>query len=266
MTQGYFNLVLHAHLPFVRHPKYERFLEEMWLFEAISETYLPLLRVFNRLRDEGIPFRITISFSPTLSSMLTDELLQERYIAHLDRLIELAHKELERTKADSRFQPLAEMYRMLFELNRADFVEGYRNNILKGFRALEKEGYLEIITTAATHSFLPLYQDFPETVAAQVNTAVISHGRIFGCEPKGFWLPECGYYEGLERHLRANNLSYFYASSHALLFADQKPRFGVYAPIVCPNGVAVFARDVPSSKAVWSAEEGYPGDYSYREL
>ena len=35
--QGYLSLVLHAHLPFVRHPEHDKFLEESWLFEAITE-------------------------------------------------------------------------------------------------------------------------------------------------------------------------------------------------------------------------------------
>jgi 1,4-alpha-glucan branching enzyme len=30
--------------------------------------------------------------------------------------------------------------------------------------------------------------------------------------------------------------------------------------------VAVFGRDMETSKAVWSAKEGYPGDYNYREF
>jgi len=266
MSKGFFNLVLHAHLPYVRHPMYERFLEEMWLFEAISESYLPLLRVFNRLRDDGVKFRLTMSFSPTLASMLTDELLQNRYIKHLEMLLELAEKELARTASDSRFHPLAQMYKELFTQNMVDFTETYRRNILKGFRALEKEGFIEIVTTAATNAFLPLYENYPEAVEAQVHTAIISHGRIFGCDSPGFWLPDGGYYPGMERHLRANDIRYFYAAAHALLAADQKPRSGVYAPLVCPNGVAVFARDIPSSRAVWSAADGYPGDFSYREF
>jgi len=249
MDKGYVNLVLHAHLPFVRHPMYERFLEEMWLYEAISESYLPLLRVFNRLRDDGVKFRLTMSFSPTLATMLTDELLQNRYVKHLEMLLELAERELARTENDSQFHPLASMYKDLFTQNMVDFTETYRRNILKGFRALEKEGYLELITTAATNAFLPLYEGFPEAVEAQIHTAVISHGRIFGCDSPGFWLPDGGYYPGLERHLHGNDIHYFYAAAHALLLADQKPRFGVYAPIRCPNGVAVFARDIPSSRA-----------------
>ena len=62
--RGYLALHLHAHLPFVRHPEHEDFLEEDWLYEAISETYLPLLRVFDRAADEGIPFRISLTMSP----------------------------------------------------------------------------------------------------------------------------------------------------------------------------------------------------------
>src|SRR5688572_13131063 len=50
---GYLSLVLHAHLPFVRHPEHEHFLEESWLFEAITETYLPLLRVLEGWERDG---------------------------------------------------------------------------------------------------------------------------------------------------------------------------------------------------------------------
>ena len=63
--KNYIGLVLNAHMPYVRHPEYRRFLEEDWLFEAISETYLPLLRMFKRLRSDGVNFRVTVSLSPT---------------------------------------------------------------------------------------------------------------------------------------------------------------------------------------------------------
>ncbi len=83
MASGYLCFVLHWHLPFVRHPEHPRFLEEDWLFEAISETYIPLLSVFERLEAEGVPFRLTISVSPTLAEMLRDGFLQYRYLSHL---------------------------------------------------------------------------------------------------------------------------------------------------------------------------------------
>ena len=266
MAKGYLCFVLHAHLPFVRHPEHEQFLEENWLFEAVSETYLPLLRRFNNLKRDGVPFRITMSVSPTLSAMLNDNLLQERYILHLERQLELASKELVRTKDDADFHPVVRMYKELLDENYADFTQLYKNNILKGFRELEKSGHLELITTAATHAFLPNFEEYPESVEAQIHTAVISHGRTFGSAPKGFWLPECGYFPGVEKYIKHYNLNYSFASPHGILFSDKKSPYGIYAPMECANGLPLFGRDIPSSRAVWSEDEGYPGDFAYREF
>src|SRR5881296_3811434 len=105
MSQGYLSLVLHAHLPFVRHPEHERFLEENWLFEAITESYVPLLEVLKGWERDGIEAPLTLT--PTLCSMLLDPLLQERYARHLDLLIELAEKEVQRTQWEKPFQELA---------------------------------------------------------------------------------------------------------------------------------------------------------------
>ncbi len=258
--------MLHAHLPFVRHPEYESFLEEDWLYEAISETYLPFLRMCNRLVEDGVSFRFTVSVSPTLSAMLSDQLLQNRYIRHLEKLIELGEKEIERTKDDPELQELAKMYKRMFEQNLYDFTGVYRKKILWGFKTLEKEGYLEIITTSATHSFLPLYQQHPESVEAQVQTAVIDHGRKFGKKPVGFWLPEFGFYPGIEKLLKKNDISYFFTAAHGILFADKKPPYGVYAPLRCNGGIHAFGRDYPTSDAVWSEDRGYPSDVDYREF
>src|SRR5438045_9532695 len=52
---GHFALVLRAHLPFVRLPEHEHFLGEEWFFEAITETYVPLLRMMERLVDDLCP-------------------------------------------------------------------------------------------------------------------------------------------------------------------------------------------------------------------
>ncbi|ADK80669.1 glycoside hydrolase family 57 protein [Sediminispirochaeta smaragdinae] len=264
--KGYLGVILHAHLPFVRHPEYSRFLEEDWLYEAISETYLPLLRMFGRLKADKVPFRLTMSISPTLSDMLADDLLQQRYVDHVNRLIELGEKEVERTASDGDFAPLAAMYLGLYRQNLSDFENLYRRNILSAFRAFEKDGYIEIITTAGTHAFLPLFQQYPEAVDAQIKSAIISHGRNFGTHPKGFWLPECGYYPDLEKLLKSSDISYFFTAAHGILLADKKPRYGVYAPMQLPNGLTAFGRDYPSSEAVWSNSDGYPGDYVYREF
>ncbi len=107
MPLGYLCLVLHAHLPFVRHPEYDDFLEEDWLYEAITETYIPLLEVFDGLERDGADWRLTMSVTPTLAAMLSDPLLQYRYVRHIDNLIALAAKEIERTRWQPEFHHLA---------------------------------------------------------------------------------------------------------------------------------------------------------------
>jgi len=263
---GYLSLHLHAHLPFVRHPEHEEFLEEDWLFEAIGETYLPLLAVFDRATDEGIPFRISMTMSPPLVAMLRDDLLMERYARRLDKLCELAEKEVRRTRRDPTFHPLALHYQHEFDGQRRAFHDRYRRDLVAAFKRLEDAGRLELATCGATHGFLPLMQSTPEAARAQVAVAVAHHRRHFGRDPAGIWLPECGYYPGVERFLAEQNIRYFFVDSHGITDATPRPRHGVYAPVYTDSGPAAFGRDPESSQQVWSAEHGYPGDPDYREF
>jgi 1,4-alpha-glucan branching enzyme len=107
---GYLALVLHAHLPYVRHPEYDEFLEEDWLFEAIVETYLPLLEVLSGLVDDGVQFQLTMSLTPTLCHMLRDPLLQQRATRYLERGVELARREVERTAGQGQLEEIARFY------------------------------------------------------------------------------------------------------------------------------------------------------------
>lgn len=266
LEKGYLALILHAHLPFVRHPEDEDFLEERWLYEAITETYIPLLKVFERLIEDGIKFRITMSITPPLASMLTDPLLQDRYVRHLGRLIELAQREIHRTRNHPECNALAHMYRERFEEARYLFTERYGRNLVQAFRRLQDEGVLEIIACAATHGYLPLMDACREAVRAQVKIGVDSYRKHFGRNPKGIWLPECGFNPGDDWILREEGIRYFIVDTHGLLHASPRPRYGVFAPIYCPSGVAAFGRDAESSKQVWSADEGYPGDFDYRDF
>jgi 1,4-alpha-glucan branching enzyme len=265
MEKGYLALVLHSHLPYVRHPEYDQFLEEDWLFEAITETYIPLINVYEGLVNDGVDFRITMSLTPTLIAMLTDPLLQHRYVRHITKLIELAEKEIVRTKDQPEFNPIAHMYRDIFRNSRYVFEEKYGRNLVTAFRKFQDLGKLEIITCGATHGFLPLMLN-PNAVRAQIQVAVEQHTKHLGRPPRGIWLPECGYFEGLDAFLKDAGIRYFFTDSHGIFHASPRPKYGVYAPICCKSGVAAFGRDIESSKQVWSSVEGYPGDYNYREF
>ncbi|WP_067625357.1 1,4-alpha-glucan branching protein domain-containing protein [Alicyclobacillus acidiphilus] len=263
MTQGYLNLVLHAHLPFVRHVDRDDRLEERWLFEALTESYIPLIQVFQQLLREEVDFRVTLSLSPPLLSMLSDGLLQSRYRRYLQGLLTLAASELDRTESDPVFHGLAEEYQRRFTAV-YDFFDRYHGNILTALRELLQSGKVELITSAATHAFLP-YIDTDEALRAQIATAVSVFEDNFGTRPRGIWLPECAYTPRVLPILREYAVRYFFVDHHAFATAQPAPVFGIHSPIVTDAGIAAFARDEECSRQVWSSEDGYPGDYDYRE-
>jgi 1,4-alpha-glucan branching enzyme len=266
MPVGYFSLILHAHLPFVRHPEYPEFLEEDWLYEAITEVYLPLIFIFQSLHEAGATPRLTVNVSPPLCEMLSDKLLETRYTRHLENLIELAEKEVHRTaKEEPQFLDAARMYAVNLNASLGLWNDRYGRNLVNAFRELQEEGVLEIITCGATHGFLPLIST-QEARRAQINVAVNNYRKHFGRQPRGIWLPECAYEPGIEALLKDAGIEYFIGDTHTLLYGDPRPKYGVYAPVLCPNGTAVFARDVETSQQVWSAEVGYPGNAVYREF
>ncbi len=264
---GHFALILHAHLPFVRHPEHEHFVEEEWLFEAITETYIPLLRVMRRLVDDLVPFKLTMSITPTLCAMLQDQLLCERYVRHLDLLIDLVARERKRNRKHPQLRELAEFYVGLFSETRRHFVDEWKCDLLSVFRELRQTGALEIIASAATHGLLPILQQQSARAArAQLLIGRDVYVELFGGEPAGFWLPECGYAPGLESILREANLRWFAVDAHGLLFGKPRPCRSIYAPCYTPAGPAAFARDPNASRQVWNAHEGYPGDPAYRDF
>src|ERR1700761_1792217 len=111
---GHLALILHAHLPFFRHPESQHLLEEDWLFEAITESYIPLLRMMQRLVSDNVPFKLAMSVTPTLCAMLQDEMLRERYVQHLDEFVEFCQQEVERNRKDPHLQVLSEFYLNIF--------------------------------------------------------------------------------------------------------------------------------------------------------
>ena len=262
---GHLALVLHAHLPFVRHPENEEFLEENWLFEAITETYIPLIRVMERLVQDGVPFKLTMSITPPLCAMLQDELLQTRYGRYLERSVALAGREIDRNRDNTEVHELASFYLALLTETKRRWEE-WNHDLLGAFRRLRDAGVLEIIASAATHALLPLLMQSPEAVRAQILIGCDVYREAFEAEPAGFWLPECAYAPGLDEVLQEANVRWFTIDAHGLVLGKPQPRQAIHKPCFTPAGPAAFARDPNSSRQVWSAESGYPGDPVYREF
>ena len=264
--KGFVSFVLHAHLPFIHHPESNDYLEESWLYEAISETYIPLLRNFKKLVDEGVNFRITMSMTPPLLSMLDNKLLQQKYINYLENLIELSEKEIKRTTFNEKMNNLSKYYYERYSDDLRLFRDEFKCDLISQFKHFQDIGVLEIITCGATHGYFPILYVNEKTVRAQIAVGVQTYERYFGKKPRGIWLPECGYVPEADKYLREFGVDYAIVESHGVLYANPTPIYGTLAPIVSPQGFTVFGRDMESSRQVWSSINGYPGDYNYRDF
>ncbi len=264
--KGYVSFVLHAHLPFIHHPESDDYLEESWLYEAISETYIPLLKNFKKLVDEKVNFRITMSMTPPLLSMLDNKLLQQKYINYLKQLIELSEKEIKRTTFNGKMNNLSKYYYERYSEDLRLFRDEFKCDLISQFKHFQDIGVLEIITCGATHGYFPILYVNEKTVRAQIAVGVQTYERYFGKKPRGIWLPECGYVPEADKYLREFGVDYAIVESHGILYANPTPVYGTLAPIVSPQGFTVFGRDMESSRQVWSSINGYPGDFNYRDF
>jgi 1,4-alpha-glucan branching enzyme len=246
--------LLHAHLPYVNHPQDSAFLEENWFFEAVVETYVPLISALERLAGEGIRPGVTLSISPTLGAMLENEALESKLQLYVGSRLELIEKELERAQNDPALLKTVRLYQELYG-EAAELLHKYSGDLITPLKALQHAGQIEIITTAATHAVLPLLER-PEAVRAQLAVAAEDYLDRFNRKPEGFWLPECAYDPRLNSYLKLSGFNYTFTESHSVELASS----------AAPNGVGLFARDAASSREVWSSKFGYPGDPAYREF
>ena len=262
--RGLLALVLHAHLPYVRHPEQAHFLEEQWLFEALLDCYLPLLQVLRAAArgPGGARLRLTLSLSPTLLSQWADPLLQGRFLEDLERRLRLCAAETGRGGPGKR--RLARRYHRRLLRLRAFYLEVLGGDLIAPWRDLQAQGRIELMTTTATHGYLPLLRSRESAVRAQLRVGREAFLALTGLSPAGLWLPECGYYAGLEREILAAGYRYSLVEAHGLQQGRPRPAWDVYAPVSCA-GLALFGRDPFSAREVWSREQGYPGHPCYRE-
>jgi 1,4-alpha-glucan branching enzyme len=265
---GFVAIVLHAHLPYVRHPEHARSIEERWLYEALWECYLPLLGALDRLANDGIRGALTISISPPLASMLRDDLLGRRFEDHLDRTAALVERLL--VRAAGPYEAALRVHRdrlaearALWDRSGGDVLGAFVRHASEG----EGEGSIDLLTTAASHAYLPgLLPASPASVRAQIRLGLRSFEALTGVRPAGLWLPECAFDPALDRDLAGSGARFTVLDGHGIELARPRPPRGLFAPILSRRGVAYVGRDPHASRDVWSRASGYPGDPAYREF
>ena len=255
------SLVIEAHLPFIRESasgwsqnKEEDLSqagEETRIFEYITETFLPLLEVLERLETDHIPFNLAIAISPVLCHIFNDDLLQKKYLYYLDKQIEFGRQELDRTSGTSELNKLAQLYYDKLVDKRIAYTERYEKNLIKALEFFKRRGRIEILATCATHAFLPFIQHNPESIQAQMETPASIYRRHFGSCPHGFWLPALGWTSAIEPYLHAYNYSYTIVDTHGLLFGSPMPVKGTYYPVKTPDGTFILGRDYCSVQDIY---------------
>jgi 1,4-alpha-glucan branching enzyme len=234
--KGYFTFVLHGHLPYVlNHGQWPHGMD--WLSEAGLYSYVPLLRQFYLLKKEGVDFHLTIDLTPVLTEQLSHPLFKEEFKRYVQARIESAQEDrayFQKTGQDH-MAGLAQFWEDRFTESLHFYNDEIKQDIVAAFRGLQEDGHLEIMTSAATHGYLPLL-GLEESINLQLSQGKAAYERHFGRPPAGIWLPECAYRprysweppfptplykapaerEGIEEHLARHDLRFFVVDTHLL--------------------------------------------------
>ncbi len=255
-------IILHAHLPYIRNSQATLPLEEVWLYQNVAECYIPLIQMCQRLNKKHIIPSIALSISPTLLTMLQQSYYQKRFKTWTHTLMDaITLLKKKNPKACS----VLDFY-TAFITSTLSFFDDIHGKCADAFGELFFDNSIELLTTAGTHPFFPLYRMYPSFQKLQVIAGIDSFATQFGKSPQGFWLPELGYHAGIDRLLHQNTVDYTIVNDTGVLFAKNIPKTGNFFPLKTHTGLVLFPRDAVLSMKIWSSHQGYPGNPAYREF
>lgn len=264
MSEKKLVLILNTSQEYIRHvgPEGKKFAPLMnRFFESITDVYLPLVKMFEALERDGVPFKVGLVMTPSLCTLLEDSSVQSEYLEWLDGRIELGKSELVRCAADQKLLSAAKFCLEKHQEAKLAF-ENLGRRILRKIHEFSKKGFIELIATCGTDIFLPHYHDMEEIKNAQIEAGLFSFKSFFGQAAEGFWLPELGYYPGLERNLRNYNVNYTVLDARSFLFGEEMPVKGIFAPVRIGNSVVAFGRN-PNTDEELFGFEGYANNDVY---
>ncbi len=252
-------IVLHCHIPYVRKRGIWPYGEE-WIFEAMLESYIPLVNVFNDLSLSGGENLATVSLSPILLEQLSDDHIKNGFNDYLETKIKLTSRDVQDfTKKGWNKLSKAAKHRLSALKDVSKTWSSISGDLPKAVRNLNKKNLIEIAGSSATHAILPLLS--AKSIERQVSVGLKSIRQRISYTPTTFWLPECAYKLGLEEILEDNNINTVFLGSRA---TDELHR---NRPFTLGNtDVIALARNWELSKRIWSFEDGYPGDPRFREF
>jgi 1,4-alpha-glucan branching enzyme len=251
-----FVFTLHSHLPYVlNHGRWPHGSD--WLSEAAVDTYLPLLEALDGLATAGVPAPITLGVTPILANQLAHPTFASELSAFFTQRLD-ACDEAETAFAlsdEEHLIPLAGYWRERYRRLRRRF-ESCGGDLVSALRDHASAGRLELLSSAATHGFLPLLGT-DESISLQLAVGRAEHLRLFGQLPAGCWVPECAYRPrgdwqpvpsatfmpdraGIEEHLEANDYRFFFVDAH---LAEAGRPLGLYREGGRPDGLPLTDDD-----------------------
>jgi 1,4-alpha-glucan branching enzyme len=188
-------LVLHGHLPYVlHHGAYPH--GEAWLFEAAAETYLPILELLQICDELKIRPAITIGLTPVLLEQLASSHFKNGFVGYLqERAARAAGDGSTFSAANEPHMVLLAGRWQAWYRARLEQFESIDRNIPAQFGAAHHAGAISLLTSNATHAYMPLLLN-DEMIRAQISCGVATTERHLGVRPSGMWLPECAYRPG----------------------------------------------------------------------
>ena len=189
---GNLSIVLHGHLPYVlHHGTYPH--GEHWLFEAAAETYLPLLDFIGEAALGGVRCGLTIGLTPVLLEQLAHPRFKRGFLAYLSERAARGLSDQAEFEAEGRghLAYLAGRWNEWYTAKLHHF-ERIGQDLPAEFSRHHRDGQIEVLTSNATHAYMPLLLN-DQMLAAQMSAGTATSERILGFRPRGMWLPECAY-------------------------------------------------------------------------
>src|SRR5580704_15554703 len=226
-------IVLHGHLPYVlNHGKTPH--GEAWLYEGAAETYLPLLDIIGQAALYKARPALTIGLTPILLEQLGSDRFRVGLVEYLNERAERARHDREDFERGNQ-KHLAYLASKWEEQYRArlDHFKRIDGDIPGEFARRAAEGHIQILTSCATHAYLPLVLN-DQSIRAQLAAGVSVSRRRLGFAPKGMWLPEEAYRpdwdhwvpsvlhgdarrrEGLEKFIAEAGVTHFFVDTHLI--------------------------------------------------
>lgn len=231
---------------------------EDWLYQVMSDTYIPLLDLLFRLCDRGVSSCLSLTVTPVLCEQLSDGYIKERFLEYLETMKarSLSDREDFLYFGDEKRKRLAEKYYSEFDWKK-QFFQSIDSDMIGALRQLEREGVIEILSSSATHAFLQGFEN-PDSIKSQITTGIEAHRRHFERNPYGFWLPECAYRKGIEKILESEGIEYIILDSSSLSSRNSHCPY-----LLAESCVAAIARNELAHRLVWDDITGYPSCGNY---